>query len=60
MLAINAVLLYAFRSGLNERFEDPSLTWLQVVLGTAVIMYVAYHADANRGLTRHSASTRAS
>jgi predicted signal transduction protein with EAL and GGDEF domain len=44
------VLYFLFHSGLNERFEDPSLTWLQVVIGTLVIMYVAYHSDSNRGI----------
>ncbi len=50
MVVANAALFLLFRSGLNERFGDPSLTWLQVAIGTLVIMYVAYHADANRGL----------
>jgi diguanylate cyclase (GGDEF)-like protein len=50
MAAANALLFWLFHSGLNERFADPSLTWLQVVTGTMVIMYVAYHVDSNRGL----------
>ena len=50
IVAANAALYAAFRTGVNERFRDPSLTWLQVCTATLVIMYVAYHLDSNRGL----------
>ncbi len=46
-VAIGALL---FRTNLNERFKDPSLTWLQTVAATVVLMYIVYHADLDRGL----------
>jgi diguanylate cyclase (GGDEF)-like protein len=50
MLAVNGGLYLLFRTSLNERFKDPSLTWLQTLSATAVLMYVVYHADFDRGL----------
>ena len=50
IVAVNAALFFLFRTGLNERFDDPSLTWVQVLLGTAVQMYAVYHFDKERGL----------
>ena len=46
----NAVVFALLRSGLNQRFADPSLTWMQVVAGIAVIMYVTYHSDSDRAV----------
>jgi diguanylate cyclase (GGDEF)-like protein len=34
----------------NERFDDPSLTWLQIALATLVVMYATYHFDSQRSL----------
>src|SRR6185312_8537623 len=39
-----------FRSGLNQRFPDPSLTWPQVVAALAIVMYAVYYFDTERGL----------
>jgi diguanylate cyclase (GGDEF)-like protein len=50
MLAANAVFYALFASGLNLRFADPSLTWPQMIVGTAILMYAAYYADTERGL----------
>ncbi len=50
MLVANAVVFALIRSGLNERFADPSLTWLQVICAIAVIMYVTYYSDHDRGV----------
>ena len=50
MFAVNFAFFVAFRTNINERFEDPSLTWLQVLTGAAVLMYVVYHFDRERGL----------
>jgi diguanylate cyclase (GGDEF)-like protein len=51
MVAVNAGFYWAFRSGLNLRAKaDPSLTWLQVVAATAVLMFAAYSFDKNRAL----------
>ena len=50
MVGVNVALFLAFRSGINERFADPSLTWLQVVAATVLLMYAVYHFDKERGL----------
>ncbi len=50
VVAANAAFFVVFRSGLNQRFQDPSLTWMQVVVATAVIMFAAYHFDKERGV----------
>ena len=50
MLAVNAVVYLLYRTNLNERFADPSLTWLQIMAATVVLMYVVYHFDRDRGL----------
>jgi diguanylate cyclase (GGDEF)-like protein len=49
-VAVNVVLYAIFRTGYNERFADPSLTWLQIMLAIGVVMYATYHFDSNRGL----------
>jgi len=50
MAAVNVLVYALLRSGLNQRFADPSLTWLQTVLATGVLMYTVYHFDKERGL----------
>ncbi len=50
MVAVNATMYALFRSRLNTRFADPSLTWLQVSAGLVVILFVTYHFDRDRGL----------
>ncbi len=50
MFVSNLAVFALIRSGLNQRFADPSLTWLQVVAGIVVIMYVTYHCDSDRAL----------
>ena len=50
MLAINAALYLLFRTSANLRFADPSLTWLQIVAATAMVMASAYALDADRGV----------
>jgi diguanylate cyclase (GGDEF)-like protein len=50
MFAVNLAFFLAFRTNLNERFQDPSLTWLQVLAGASVLMFVVYHFDRERGL----------
>src|SRR3954469_19763692 len=50
-IALSNLGLYAlFRTGLNERFKDPSLTWLQTLSAIAILMFVVYHFDHERGL----------
>jgi diguanylate cyclase (GGDEF)-like protein len=48
-LAINLALYLVFRSGLNLRFEDPSLTELQMLAAITILMYIVYHMDHGRG-----------
>src|SRR5882672_10082478 len=50
MALVNAAVYAALRTRANERFQDPSLTWAQVLAGTAILMYVVYHFDHDRGL----------
>src|SRR5215475_10081719 len=50
MVAVNVVLYLVFRSGLNTRFEDPSLTRLQVFTAITVLMYAVYSFDQGRAM----------
>ena len=49
IVAVNLTTFALIRSGLNERLEDPSLTWFQTLAGIAVLMLTAYHFDRDRG-----------
>ena len=50
IVAVNMALYAIFQSRLNERFEDPSLTWLQTLSATCILMFIVYHSDHERGL----------
>ncbi len=50
MVAVNAAIYALFRTHLNERFGDPSLTWLQVIAANLVLMVAVYHLDQNRSI----------
>lgn len=50
MVAVNAAFYIVFRTGLNLRAADPSLTMLQMVAGTVLLMLAAYAFDRNRAL----------
>ncbi len=50
MVAVNLGLYVVFRTGLNRRFSDPSLTWLQVFLANVVVMYAVYSFDQGRAV----------
>jgi diguanylate cyclase (GGDEF)-like protein len=50
MVAVNAAIYLLFHTGLNERFRDPSLTWLQTLIATGVLMFAVYHFDRERGV----------
>jgi len=50
MIATNVAIYSLFHTGLNERFNDPSLTWLQVLSATSVLMYAVFQFDQERGL----------
>lgn len=43
-----ALFFVLFRSGLNLRFADPSLTTEQIAAAILVLAYVSYHAEAAR------------
>src|SRR5882762_10432408 len=48
MVVVNVVLYAVFRAGLNRKFSDPNLTWLQVFVGNVVVMYAVYSFDQGR------------
>ena len=50
MVVANLAIYFLFHTGINERFADPSLTWIQTVVATVVLMYAVYHFDKERGL----------
>jgi diguanylate cyclase (GGDEF)-like protein len=50
MAAINLGLYLVFRTGLNLRFDDPSLTRAQVFLANAVLMFAVYSFDQGRAM----------
>ena len=47
---VNTAVYGLLRSGANQRMVDPSLTWVQVVLAIAVLMFCVYHFDKERGV----------
>lgn len=50
ILVMNSVLFFVFRTGLNKRFKDPSLTMHQMILATFWTLVVAYYTDEVRGI----------
>jgi len=50
IIAVNVLLYVIIRTGLNKRFKDPSLTFLQIVIATFWAMVVVYYADSFRSL----------
>jgi diguanylate cyclase (GGDEF)-like protein len=50
IVAVNAAIYLLFRTRLNDRFADPSLTWLQVSCGIALVMLASFHFEAERGV----------
>jgi predicted signal transduction protein with EAL and GGDEF domain len=50
MLVVNCGVFALIRTGLNERFADPSLTWFQVISALSVILFITYHSDHDRAL----------
>lgn len=47
---INVLLYVIFRTGMNLRFSDPSLTLLQMIIATLLIMITIYFTDHIRGV----------
>src|SRR2546421_5365069 len=50
MVAVNAALYAALRTGVNRKFSDPDLTWLHVFLGNVVVMVAVYSFDQGRAV----------
>jgi diguanylate cyclase (GGDEF)-like protein len=50
MVAINLGFYVVFRTDLNLKFEDPSLTRAQVFLANAVLMFAVYSFDQGRAI----------
>jgi len=50
ILAINIVLYIIFRTGLNQRMKDPSLTFLQICIASLVVMYAIFFVYEARGI----------
>lgn len=48
-LTFNLGIYFTLRSGLNKRFRDPSLTFLQISLPTIFGLYLMYFAGEARG-----------
>lgn len=48
-LLANTLLYGMLRSGLNRHFRDPALTELQLVIASAITLYVMYYAGLARG-----------
>lgn len=48
ILACNILLYVMFRTGVNKRFKDPSLTLLQIMIATFWLLEVLYYADSVR------------
>ena len=50
ILAFNIVLYITFRTGLNERMKDPSLTSLQICIASLAVMYGIFFIYEARGI----------
>lgn len=50
VLLVNVALYSLFRTGLNRRMKDPSMTLIQMSIATVWIMIVAYHLNEARGI----------
>ena len=50
MVVVNLGLYLVFRTGLNLRFADPSLTGAQVLLANVVLMFAVYSFDQGRAM----------
>ncbi|MEP7156821.1 MAG: EAL domain-containing protein [Betaproteobacteria bacterium] len=50
VVTLNLLFFFMFRSGLNLRYTDPSLTHLQTFTGIGFVLFVAYHFTHDRSL----------
>lgn len=49
-MLINFVIYFILRTGWNKKFNDPSLTPLQMAVGTVAAMITLYYTDQARGV----------
>lgn len=50
VLVFNMVLYIVFRSGLNKRLKDPSMTSIQICVASIVVMYAIFFVYEARGI----------
>jgi len=50
ILAVNIILYIIFRTGLNQRMKDPSLTYVQICVASLVVMYAIFFVYEARGI----------
>ena len=50
VFVMNIIIYTIIRTGLNKRFKDPSLTEIQMILGTVTVMIMTYHLNQARGI----------
>ena len=50
ILVFNIILYIIFRTGLNKRMKDPSLTSLQICIASLVVMYAIFFVYEARGI----------
>ncbi len=50
ILVFNTILYIIFRSGLNLRLKDPSMTSIQICLASIVVMYAIFFVHEARGI----------
>ncbi len=50
IIGLNVILYIIFRTGLNKRFRDPSLTMLQMILALFGVMVFSYYTEHVRGV----------
>jgi diguanylate cyclase (GGDEF)-like protein len=50
VFAMNIIIYTIIRTGLNKRFKDPSLTEIQMILGTVTVIIMTYHLNQARGI----------
>ena len=50
VVCTNLVIYLIFRSGLNLKLADPSLTTAQIASGIGALLFAAYHAGPARGI----------
>jgi diguanylate cyclase len=50
ILAVNIILYIIFRTGLNQRMKDPSMTSVQICVASLVVMYAIFFVYEARGI----------